>query len=368
MHDKRYQVFISSTFQDLREERRAVQDAIISMGDFPVQMESFPAADEDQFEFIKSLIDKCDYYVLLIAGRYGSPAEDGMSYTHKEFRYAVEKGVPVLVMLHGEPGKIPSEKLESTDAGRKSLAGFIKEAEHKRLRKTWTTFGDLKLAVREALDHAKATKPRVGWIRGDAVTSINTLEELNEVRKENEKFRAALGNLSVEIPLPKLPDAVELTTLALLPLTSKNNSKRGSSAKVQGSWISFFPFFFSNLDVSTNDWNGEFYFSIDHDDSCIKIASAIAGELAPVDTTGCFKLTHSTLDRLISYYTEAGLMIASGNEGQSPFTETAQRLARRHHIVGSGSPFAIIEGEISVTTIGFAGGDFSRSLDEDIPF
>jgi hypothetical protein len=368
VHDKRYQVFISSTFQDLREERRAVQDVIISMGDFPVQMESFPAADEDQFEFIKSLIDKCDYYVLIIAGRYGSPAEDGISYTHKEFRYAVEKGVPVLVMLHGEPGKIPAEKLEPADAGRQFLKDFIKEAEHKRLRKTWTTLGDLKLAVREALDHAKATKPRVGWIRGDAVASIDTLEELNEVRKENEKFRVALGNLSVEIPLPKLPNADELITLTLLPLTSSNDKKRGSSAKIQGSWISFFPLFFSNLDVSTNDWNGEYYFNIDHDDSCIMIASAIAGELATVDTTGCFKISRSTLERLISYYTEAGLMIANGNEGTTPFTETAQRLARRHHVVGSASPFAIIEGEVTVTTIGSTGGNFSRDLDDDIPF
>lgn len=368
MHDKRYQVFISSTFQDLREERRAVQDVIISMGDFPVQMESFPAADEDQFEFIKSLIDKCDYYVLIIAGRYGTPAEDGISYTHKEFRYAVEKGVPVLVMLHGEPGKIPAESLEATDAGRQALKDFIKEAEHKRLRKTWTTFSDLKLAVREALDHAKATKPRVGWIRGDAVASIDTLEELNEVRKENEKFRVALGNLSVDIPLPKLPEAAELTTLTLLPMTSKDSTRRGSSAKVQGSWISFFPLVFSNLEVSTNDWNGEYYFSIDHDDSCVKIASAIAGELAPVDATGCFKISRSNLERLISYYTEAGLMIATGNEGHTPFTETAQRLARRHHVVESASPFAILEGEVSVTLMGFARDDFSRTLDEDIPF
>ncbi|MBA8821849.1 hypothetical protein BRY73_20695 [Ochrobactrum sp. P6BS-III] len=365
MHDKRYQVFISSTFQDLRDERRAVQDVIISMGDFPVQMESFPAADEDQFEFIKSLIDKCDYYVLIIAGRYGSPAEDGISYTHKEFRYAVEKGVPVLVMLHGEPGKIPAENLEETDSGRQSLKNFIKEAEHKRLRKAWSSLGDLKLAVREALDHAKATKPRVGWIRGDAVASIETLEELNEVRKENEKFRVALGNLSVEIALPKLPGADEPIILTLLPVISNKGTKRGSSAKVQGSWITFFPLFFSNLDFSTDPWKGEFY--VDHDASCVQIASAIAGELAPIDATGCFKITRSTLDRLISYYTEAGLMIA-GNEGQTPFTETAQRLARRHHVVGSASPFTIVEGDVSITTIGSIGGDFSRNLDDEIPF
>lgn len=366
MHDKRYQVFISSTFQDLREERRAVQDVIISMGDFPVQMESFPAADEDQFEFIKSLIDKCDYYVLIIAGRYGSPADDGLSYTHKEFRYAVEKGVPVLVMLHGEPGKIPSEKLEATDAGRKSLQDFIKEAEHKRLRKTWTTFGDLKLAVREALDHAKATKPRVGWIRGDAVASIDTLEELNEVRKENEAFREKLGNLAIDIPLPKMPAATDMTTITLLPLKSKGRNgerREGSSAKIQGSWISFFPLFFSNLQVSTNDWNNDYYWHIEHEDSCTSFASSIAGELSLLDTANSFTISRGTLDRLVAYYTEAGLMFPT-NSGESAFTEAAQRVARRHHVVGEPGSFEVIGGEISVNVV----PGFSKDLDEDIPF
>lgn len=350
MHDKRYQVFISSTFQDLREERRAVQDVIISMGDFPVQMESFPAADEDQFEFIKSLIDKCDYYVLIIAGRYGTPSEDGISYTHKEFRYAVEKGVPVLVMLHGEPGKIPSDKLEETDAGRQSLKDFIKEAEHKRLRKTWTTFGDLKLAVREALDHAKATKPRVGWIRGDAVASIDTLEELNEVRKENEKFRETLGNLTVDIPLPSIPSANDMTTMHLIPLISNNRygeRKQGSPAKIRGSWISFFPIFYSHLEFGTNDWNDEYYWHIKYDESCVGIGSAIAGELTWADTTNLFKTSRTVLDRLVAYYTEAGLMVSS-NEGQTPFTEAAQRIARRHQIAGQSTSFEVLDGEVSV--------------------
>jgi len=359
VQDKRYQVFISSTFQDLREERRAVQDVVISMGDFPVQMESFPAADEDQFDFIKSLIDKCDYYVLIIAGRYGSIAEDSLSYTHKEFRYAVEQAVPVLVMLHGEPGNIPADKLENSDAGKRRLSEFIAEAENKRLRKTWTTLGDLKLAVREALDYAKATKPRVGWVRGDSIASFAALEELNEVRKENERIREALGNLAIDIPLPSIPAATDYITIRLIPLVLKNgfSQRQGSVAKIKGSWISFFPVFFSSLDVRFGDWNGDYSFHIDHDDSCIAIGSALAGELTSIDAGGLFKISRSSLDRLIAYYTEVGLMI-TGNEGQSPFTEAAQRVARRHYIAGASSSFFVVEGEVSVTTIS----------DDEIPF
>lgn len=368
MHEKRYQVFISSTFTDLKEERRAVQDAVISMGDFPVQMESFPATDQRQMDFIGPLIEQSDYYVLIIGGRYGTVDGTGLSFTHQEFRYAVEKGVPVLVLVHGKPDEIASGKTESTDAGRAMLVEFIKEASQDRIRKDWKNIGELQVGVHQALVNAKRSKPRPGWIRGDTITSFEALEELNEVRKENEKFREKLGNLAVDIPLPKLPDAVELTTLTLLPMTTNKGTKRGSYAKIQGSWISFFPLFFSNLDVSANDWNGDFYFNIDHEDSCVTIASAIAGELATVDTTDCFKISRSTLNRLISYYTEVGLMIPSGNEGQTPFTEAAQSLARRHHVVESSSPFTVIDGEVTVTTIGSSGGEFSRDLDDDLPF
>jgi nucleoside 2-deoxyribosyltransferase len=165
VQEKRYTVFISSTFVDLKDERRAVQDAIISSGDFPYQMESFPASDEEQFNFIKALIDKCDYYVLIIAGRYGAVAEDGKSYTEKEFDYAVENGIPVLAMIHEDRGSISTDKSEKDDAGRAALDEFIKKVETGRLRKGWKTTDGLKLAVREALDNAKLTRPATGWVR-----------------------------------------------------------------------------------------------------------------------------------------------------------------------------------------------------------
>ncbi len=336
------------------------------MGDFPVQMESFPATDETQMDFITPLIEQSDYYVLIIGGRYGTIDDDDLSFTHKEFRHAVDKGVPVLVMIHSKPENIASGKSESTEIGRKKLKEFITEAEHKRIRKGWETIGDLKLAVREALDHAKRAKPRTGWVRGDSIAAFDALEELNEVRKENEKFKEALGNLAVDIPLPRIPAASDLTTINLLPLISNNRygeRLQGSSAKVQGSWISFFPVFFSNLEFSTNDWNNEYYWNIKHEDSCIGIGSAVAGELTWVDTMNLFKISRSTLDRLIAYYTEAGLMVPV-NEGQSPFTEAAQRVARRHHIVEKSGSFEVIEGEIMVNTI----PAFDTELDKDIPF
>ncbi len=364
LNEKRYQVFISSTFDDLKAERRAVQDVVINTGDFPVQMESFPAADEDQFVFIKSLIDNCDYYVLIIAGRYGSLAEDGLSYTEKEYQYAVSVGVPVLVMLHGDSGKIPAEKTEDTEAGKKRLAAFIDTVQTSRIRKNWTTLDGLKLVVREALDHAKATKQRIGWVRGDTIARVETLEELNEVRKENEKFKKALGELEIELALPSLPAPDDTFIIDLLPNTrgGRLQNHNGSEASVRTTWISAFPVFHSNLKCHTSEYNDEYSYYIEEEESCVSIGSAIAGEVEPIDTTECFKISNSALNRLMNYYIESGLMnpVGMGNA----FTETAQKYARRYSISsGKIDSFELTKGKIAVSTSTIRSG-----FNDDIPF
>lgn len=109
---KRYQVFISSTFTDLREERVRVMETVMQLDCFPAGMELFPAFDEEQLEFIKKIIDDCDYYVLIIGARYGSEDVDGISYTEKEFDYAVSKKIPVIALIHGDPNNLPQARAD----------------------------------------------------------------------------------------------------------------------------------------------------------------------------------------------------------------------------------------------------------------
>ena len=75
--EKKYQIFISSTYIDLKEPRVKVRDAILTMMHFPVGMEMFNAADEEQWEIIQETIDSSDYYVLILGQRYGSEIEEG---------------------------------------------------------------------------------------------------------------------------------------------------------------------------------------------------------------------------------------------------------------------------------------------------
>lgn len=93
--DKRYQVFVSSTFRDLQEERQEIIQALLELDCIPSGMELFPAANEDQWTLIKKVIDDCDYYIVIIGGRYGSIGAAGLSYTEMEYRYALEREYPL---------------------------------------------------------------------------------------------------------------------------------------------------------------------------------------------------------------------------------------------------------------------------------
>ena len=116
--EKRYQVFVSSTYSDLKEERGKVMQTIMALDCIPAGMELFPAIDAEQFEFIKKIIDDCDYYILIVGGRYGSISEDGISFTEKEYDYAVSKNIPVLAFLHNDIKNLTFEKSEATEEKR----------------------------------------------------------------------------------------------------------------------------------------------------------------------------------------------------------------------------------------------------------
>jgi len=45
--DKRYQIFVSSTFADLKDERQQVIQALMEMDCIPSGMELFPAQDDE---------------------------------------------------------------------------------------------------------------------------------------------------------------------------------------------------------------------------------------------------------------------------------------------------------------------------------
>ena len=199
MDNKRYQVFVSSTYTDLTAARQGVLMLLLTMDCLPAGMELFGAVDEEQFEFIKRVIDESDYYVLIVGGRYGTEAPDGKSYTEKEYDYAVSKKKDVLAFLHAAPEKLEAQYTEQHEDGRKKLAAFVAKVNKGRIRATWSTPDELAGKVAVALNRAMKLHPAVGWVRADTVANVEALSELNEARKEIDRLKQQLAEFGPQV-------------------------------------------------------------------------------------------------------------------------------------------------------------------------
>jgi Domain of unknown function (DUF4062) len=203
--DRRYQIFVSSTFEDLREERALVIKALLELDCFPTGMELFPAADDDSLTLIKSVIDDSDYYLILLAGRYGScPPGDTRSFIHVEYDYALSSGKPTIALLHANPGSLPADRTESGDDGRRRLDEFRGALREKNCR-LWKDNGELTAAVFTSVLHLKKTRPTVGWIRGSELAGEPLKDELLRLRRE-------IDSLNGELTLAKnraAPEGIE---------------------------------------------------------------------------------------------------------------------------------------------------------------
>ncbi|WP_338849668.1 DUF4062 domain-containing protein [Massilia sp. W12] len=167
----KYQIFVSSTYRDLKDERDQVIKGILELGHIPIGMEMFSAADEDQWQVIAKKIDEADYYVLILAHRYGTTTSEGLSYTEKEYDYAISQHVPILGFIIDDEAHWPANKMDKDATAQQRLFSF-KEKVLKRLIKHWTDKHDLHAKVCAALVKSFSSNPRTGWIRASEAPAI----------------------------------------------------------------------------------------------------------------------------------------------------------------------------------------------------
>lgn len=197
---RRYQVFVSSTYEDLKEERQHVIQALLETKCIPLGMELFPAASVEQWALIKRVIDECDYYLVIVAGRYGSLSESKIGYTEMEFDYAMSIGKPVIGFYHKSPENLPGTKLEKNDDGRERLKSFTEKIK-KKLCRPWNSSAELGSAVKSAILHELEFNPKPGWIRADIVPSSDTVEKLKQkIADLEEKVKKQKGSVKNSFP------------------------------------------------------------------------------------------------------------------------------------------------------------------------
>jgi hypothetical protein len=184
----KYQIFLSSTYEDLRDERDQVIKAVLEMGHIPVGMEMFSAADEEQWQIISRHIDESDYYVVIVAQRLGSLTPEGISYTRKEYEYARSKGIPCLGFIIDEAAKWPANQVDKDSAKKADLDSFKALVREKPVS-SWTTAEDLHGKVSIALMKAFTAQPREGWVRASSLMGPEAATELIRLSAENAALR-----------------------------------------------------------------------------------------------------------------------------------------------------------------------------------
>lgn len=176
--NKKLQVFVSSTYTDLIEERQAAVQAILDAGHIPAGMELFKAGNESQLKTIYKWIDESDVYMLILGGRYGSvESKSGKSYTHLEYEYALAKKIPVFAVVLSQSfltSKINSLGLEKTmESDNPDKHKSFKSLVMSKIIRMVDDCKDIKIAIHTTLNEFINDFDLVGWIRGDIQKTID---------------------------------------------------------------------------------------------------------------------------------------------------------------------------------------------------
>ncbi|AXI09182.1 hypothetical protein CUC15_09690 [Oceanobacillus zhaokaii] len=202
--EKKLQVFVSSTFTDLQEERQSAVSSILNAGHIPAGMELFKAGDESQKETIKRWIEESDVYMLILGGRYGTiDEESGKSYTHWEYDYAGELGKPRFAIVIDEDALEEKSKVMGSHVMERENYKQYKEFREEvlgKISKFYSDIKDIKLTVLESLKEYERNDSLTGWISGKDIGNYEEiLKENHGLLKENNKLKREKEKLAEKL-------------------------------------------------------------------------------------------------------------------------------------------------------------------------
>ena len=200
MVDKKLQVFISSTYLDLKDERQVAVEAILGAGHIPAGMELFKAGNNSQLTTIKKWIDQSDVYMLILGGRYGSIEENsGKSYTQVEYEYALSKNIPVFAVILSDAMLERKANFEQNVFETNNLDKYMHFKEHVKTKmiKEINDTKDIKIAIYESLKELEEENVFSGWIPGTFLNKTFDMELYNDSSIESMSRKVDILNRKI---------------------------------------------------------------------------------------------------------------------------------------------------------------------------
>ncbi len=234
---KKYQVFISSTYLDLIDERQAAVEAILKAGHIPAGMELFTASNKSQWDIIKKWIDESDIYMLILGGRYGSiEPESGLSYTELEYNYALQQNKPLFAVVMKDVALQAKVKVDGSSILELENPAKLKDFNTKVTSYMCSFFEDhkdIKLAVHESIGQLQKENQVVGWIRANSVQNpkeyldqiLNLQQQIQKLDNENNLLkRKKTSNNTSEEEMVELIELFSQEKVSLKRLQAEENN------------------------------------------------------------------------------------------------------------------------------------------------
>ena len=192
---KKLQIFVSSTYTDLIEERQASVEAILRAGHIPAGMELFAAGSQSQMDTIHQWIDESDVFMLILGGRYGSlEPKSGKSYTQLEYEYAVKTKKPYFAVVLTDAGidrKVRNSGRSVLESENQKLLREFRSVVVSKMCRMVEDARDIKLAIHETLMSLIRERDFSGWVPGSGLSNYEfMLRRVAELERENAELRS----------------------------------------------------------------------------------------------------------------------------------------------------------------------------------
>lgn len=197
--NKKYQIFVSSTYRDLKDERAMAINTIMQLGHIPAGMEMFSATGSTQLETIKPIICESDYYLIILGGKYGTVNKEfGLSYTELEYDFAVKQNKRIIAFVQDDPCNLPFELRENTDHSKKRFERFRNKLLSDKMVKMWHDKTDLNQSIATSISVVTNQYPsKTCWIHVNQDDIYTPIELFKETQDKFNVFPKALGNVGV---------------------------------------------------------------------------------------------------------------------------------------------------------------------------